>query len=172
MKNKIIKIVAIIALLFVLCFTLSACDPSPYNFKSEDLAEVISIELINYDNPEQKHFSSWVPNHTSDLKKFDFKKMNHLETLDQSGISAFADDLCDCEILYKYFAYDSPSGICIKLNYFNGDFLIVQSDYETGSFIGYIGKFNIYGEVADFIGCFESLSSYKRLVNNYFSTQI
>lgn len=133
---------------------------------------MISIKLINYDNPEQKHFSFWVTDHASDLKPFDNAKMSCLEILDDNRITDFVDDLCECDVLYKYYAYDPPNGKCIKLNYSNGDFLIVWSNYKTGSFSGYIGKFSIDGEIAEFIGCFESLTSYEDLVNNYFQTQI
>lgn len=172
MKAKNVKILTLIVFLLVSCFTLSACDPANYRFKKEDLARVISIELINYDNPAQKGFSSWVPDHESDLKSFDDDKMTRLEILDKSRISNFVYSLCNLNILYKYYAYDSPNGNCIKLNYANGDFLIIWSNYEESCFPGYIGIFSAEGEVINFIGCFESLSSYKYLVNNYFLTQI
>ena len=172
MNIKKLNVLTVIVFLLIFCLTLSACDPGNYRFTSEDLADVASIELINYDNPKQKHFSSWVPDHTSDLKPFDDTKMSRLEILEESRIADLVDDLCECDVLYKYFAYDSPNGNCIKLNYSNGDFLIVWSNYERGNFSGYIGKFSQDGEVVEFIGCFESLDSYKDLVNNYFQTQI
>jgi len=172
MNTKNVKMLTAIAFMIVFCFTLSACDPSSYRFANEDLAEVTSIELIKYDNPEQKYFSTWIPDYTSDLKAFDNDKMSSLETLDESRLADFVDDLCGCNILYKYFAYDSPNGTCIKLNYSNGNFLIVWSNYEKDSFSGYIGIFSPVGEVAEFIGCFESIDSYKKLVNDYFHTKI
>lgn len=172
MRNKFVKTVTIIVFLVVSCFTLSACDPGRYYFTSEDLSDVISIELINYDNPEQKQFSSWVPDHTSDLKPFDNSKMSRLEILDYNKKADFIESLCECLILYKYFACDSPNGICIKLNYSNGDYLIVWSNYQKGGFSGYIGRFTSEGKVAEFFGCFSSLTYYKDLVNNYFQTQI
>lgn len=48
MKNRFKKTFTVIAALLILCFTLSACDPAHYYFKSEDLAEIVSIELVNY----------------------------------------------------------------------------------------------------------------------------
>ena len=163
---------ALIGVIAAACFTLTACDPSHFYFEEEDLSDVVSIELINYDNPKQKEFSSWVPDHSSDLKPFDESKVTVLETLDESEIPDFTAKLCEPIILYWYFAYDSPNGICIKLTYSTGDFLIVWSDYQNGWFGGYIGKFTSEGEVKEFYGSFASLGSYTYLVNNYFETQI
>lgn len=172
MFRKQIKAITVLVFLLAFCFTLSACDPGNFQFTSDELASVTSIELISYDNPEQKHFASWVPDHTSDLKPFDDTKASRLEVLDDDKISDFLDELCEYNILYKYFAYDSPNGTCLKLNYRNGDFLIVWSYYQNGSFSGYIGRYSSDGEVAEFFGCFESLTYYKNLVNDYFQIQI
>ena len=156
--------------LIICCLTLTGCDPVSYRFHHDDLADIVSIELIQYDNPEQKDFLSWVPDHTSDLKPFDVSKVSVLETLDEDNISELIDTLCECYILDTYYAYDSPNGICLKLTYSNGDFLIISCD--ENSYEGYIGKFSPDGEVAQFIGCFENLSSFKTLVNDYFQTKI
>lgn len=172
MKSKSVKKLTIYALLLVFCFILSACDPTSYYFTGEDLADVISIELVDYDNPEQKSFGSWVFDRTSDLKPFDNSKMSQLEILAENKIFEFVDSLCECCILEEYFAFDSPNGICIKINYSNGDFMIIWSNYKYSNFSGYIGRYSPDGEVTEFIGCFEGLGSYINLVNNYFQTQI
>jgi len=172
MKKQKAKLLTKISLMSIFCVTLSSCDPGNFQFTSEELAEVKSIELINYNNPEQEHFLSWVPDHYSDLKPFENEKMSRLETLDESKITDFVADLCKCHILSTYYAYDSPNGNCLKLNYANGNFLIIWSDYEHNSFSGYIGTFTSSGEVDDFVGCFEDVNSYKGLVNDYFQTQI
>ena len=178
MKNKFSKVSKIgtsisslaILLLNICCLMLTGCDPSGYYFSHDDLADVVSVELIQYDNPGQKNFSSWVPDHSSDLKPFDDSKVSVLETLDEDQTSGLIDALCEFHILEKYYAYDSPAGLCLKLTYSNGDFLIVSCDEE--SYKGYIGRFSPDGEVARFIGCFASSSSFKTLVNDYFQTQI
>ena len=167
MKNKF----SLSVILLIICsFMLAGCDPVNYNFHRDDLEDIVSIELIQYDNPEQEHFSSWVPDHTSDLKPFDDSKVNILETLDDDHISELIDTLCACNILDTYYAYDSPNGLCLKLSYSNGDFLIVNCN--ENSYTGYIGKFSSDGEVAQFIGCFTSVESFKTLVNDYFQTKI
>ena len=152
------------------CFTLTACDPGTYYFEQEELSDIVRIELINYDNPEQKHFISWVPDHTSDLKPLDNSKISVLETLEEDKIPQFIDTLCEFDILYRYYAFDSPNGVCLKLSYSNGDFLIVNCNVP--SFAGYIGEFTSDGEVTAFIGCFSASSSFTTLVNNFFQTKI
>lgn len=167
-----IAIIALLIILSIVCFVLMGCDPGSYSFNREELSDVVKIELINYDNPDQDSFFSWVPDHSSDLKSFDNSKMTILENLGENKISDFLDDLCEYDVLDTYYAYDSPKGICIKLSYPNGDFMIIWGDYLHKSFDGYIGKFYSDGEVAEFIGCFSSYSSYESLVNDYFQTQI
>ncbi|MCI8434996.1 MAG: hypothetical protein HFK10_03415 [Clostridia bacterium] len=166
------KISKLLAILILICslFIFTACDPSPFYFEHEYLADTVSIELIRYDNPEQKHFLSWVPDHTADLKSFDQSKVTVLETLHENKIPDFIDTLCEYDILYKYYAFDTPNGICIKLNDSNGDFLIVSCN--ENSFAGYIGKFYSNGEVADFIGCFSALKYFETLVNDHFQMKI
>ena len=43
------------------------------------------------------------------------------------------------KVLYKYYAYNSPKDICIRLNYEKGNFLIVWANYAENSYVGYIG---------------------------------
>lgn len=170
--KKIWSKTAMILAFVALCFTLVACDPSTYRFEPDELDEVVKVELIAYDNPDQKHFFSWVPDHTADLKPFDNSAASVLETLDDDKIPDFIDALCETDVLYWYFAYDSPNEICLKLTYSDDSFLIVWSDYKNKSFAGYIGKFTADGEVDGFIGSFSALGYYTELVNDFFHTQI
>ena len=169
MKKIITTLVTILLILSALC-AFAACDPNEINLDHEYLSDIVSVELINYDNSAQRQFFSWVPDHTSDLKPFDESKISVRETLDADKFSDFIDTLCECSILEKYYAFDSPSGLCLKLTYSNGDFVIINC-YKY-SFAGYIGKFSSDGEVADFIGCFVNFNSFKILVNDYFQTKV
>lgn len=171
LKTLLLRAILIL-FLFIPCCMLTSCDPGSFNFKSEDLSEVVKIELINYDNPQQKHFFSWVPDHSSDLKPFDDSKASVLESLDKNRISDFCDTLCNSDILYLYYAYDSPNGICLKLTYSDGKYIIIWSAYEYKSYAGYIGSFYPDGSIAEFFGSFTALTSFKILVNNYFNTKI
>ena len=167
--KKTTKLLIIWLVLCSFCL-LAACDPGRYYFSQDELSGIIKIELIDYDNPEQKDFSSWVPDHTAELKPFDDEKISVLETLDEDNIPQLLANLCECRILYKYFDYDSPNGICLKLTYSNGDFLIISC--RESSYGGYIGKFSSNGEVAEFIGCFSGRSYFETLVNDFFLTQM
>lgn len=168
--KKWTKLLAIvIALCSLYAFAACAVDPVDYHFSYDELSDIVSIELIQYNNSRQKSFLSWVPDHTSDLKPFDEDKLSVLETLDEDRFPQFIDMLCECCILDTYYAYDSPNGTGFKLTYSNGDFLIVSCNEK--SFDGYIGKFSSDGKVVAFIGCFTRRSDYEALMNEFFPSE-
>ena len=158
--------------LIIMCFCLCSCDPGTYTIDPNSLEGVKTIELIDYKNPDQKHFASWVPNHFEDLKPFDTEKATVIEILPEERKSDFLDAFMQTDILYKYYAYDSPVDICIRLNYENGNFLIIWSNYKKNSFAGYIGRYSADGTVLSFWGSFSGLSYYQELINNFFSYNI
>ena len=151
------------ALLAVL--TLTACDPGSFSFRheSELLENAVGVELIDYKNDGRTHFRSWVPDHSRSLKKFNLQNATVLKTLDAAKLPAFLQELSAADILSEYYAYDSPGGECIRVNYENGDFLILCC--VDGSYRGYIGFFTADGAVKRFIGCFYSYDSYEALRN-------
>ena len=174
---KIGQLCAIIASVFVLvfcCFTFTACDPIRTTFKQEDLSDIVSIELINYDNHQQKKFATWVTDHSSELKPFDESKASVLEALDVDKTQQFIDSLCEYSIFLNYYKLDSPNGICIKLTYSNGDFLIINNQLNSGKLgkHGYIGRFSPNGEVAEFIGAFSTSNYFELLVTDFFQYNI
>ncbi|MCM1546042.1 MAG: hypothetical protein NC033_03290 [Clostridiales bacterium] len=163
MSKKFIKplilLVAMLLALSVIFFT--ACDPASYNYDLDNLrAPVKSVELVNYDNPSQKHFASWVPDHSGKLKPLNISEIQTTATLETDRIDGFMQDLAEKRILYKYYAYDSPEGVCIKIGYGDDCFDIISA--------GYIGTFSADGKVVDFIGWFSSSSSFDYLLNTYF----
>ena len=155
-----------------MCFCLCSCDPGTYTINPNSLEGVKTIELIDYKNPDQKHFASWEPNHFEDLKPFDTAKATVIEILQEERKSDFLDAFMQTDILNKYYNHDSPADICIRLNYENGNFLIIWSDYKKNSFAGYIGEFSADGTVLSFWGSFSGLSYYQELINNFFSYNI
>jgi hypothetical protein len=152
---------------------LASCDPAGYYFDAKELKQnIVSIELIEYKNDKQDHFISWVPNHMDDLLPMNLENITNLKKLDESRIESFIDALSNQYILYKYYSYNSPRGLSIKMNYCNGNYIIISYDHENTSFSGYIGIYTSKGEVSDYIGCFSNYDSYKFLVNYFFEMNI
>ena len=162
--------------IFFLCFSmilfLSACDPLTHVIQQDELTDVVSIELIEYKNPSQEQFTSWVPNHFEDLKPFDAANATVIEKLQDEKKSEFLDSFMETDILHTYYAYDSPADICIRLNYKSGNFLIIWANYKGNSFGGYIGTYSADGSVVSFWGSFSALVYYQDLVNNFFEYNI
>ncbi len=157
----------------LLCLVLTACDPGHYAFDYDELSDkVVSVELINYDNPDQKPFISWVPDHSSDLLPFDCSNSTLLEVLDEDRIPDFLNQLSQADTLYEYYVYNSPKGICMKLSLENGNFIIISCNHEKESFYGYIGEYSPEGEVTDFIGSFSSYYYFEKLVSDFFETDL
>ena len=164
------KIFAFIAVLIVSCICLASCDPGETCFTDEYSVEGITkIELVKYDNPDREDFITWVPDQTDDLEDYDSAKETVLATMNVRFHGAFIDELSQYGILHKYFTYDSPNGMCIKITYADGKFAIINSDDD--SFHGYIGMYNADGSVDSFCGCFYSRNFFVRLVENHFDFQ-
>ncbi len=159
------KKAAIISLCLVLIvLTLSSCDPNRFSPEDSWFENVVTVELIRYDNPNQKNFVSWVPDHSDDLVSFDNSKVEIIEELDNEKFDDFSMAFQSTEIMHTYYRCDSPDGVCIRVNYKNGEFLIIGRDY--------IGCFSENGEVSEFWGCFSARSYYSDLVNDFFEYQI
>lgn len=166
------KIICFICLMIMSFTLLCACDPGTYKISSDSLKNVTCIELIDYKNPDQKHFSSWVPDHFDDLAPFDNSNVTVIEELKEEKLSEFLETFAQTDILHTYYAYDSPKDVCIRINYSNGNFLIIWADYKNNSFRGYIGEYLSNGSVLSFWGSFSGLMYYQNLVNDFFSYNI
>lgn len=164
----------ILGLFFVLlvCFTSIACDPGTFEITENHLKDVTKVTLITYENPDQKHFASWVPNHFDDLVSYDTSKETLLEELPDEKKDEFLTSFSQTHILHTYYVYNSPKDICIKLTYSSGNFLIVWADYKNNSFAGYIGEYTADGAVVSFWGSFSSISYYEDLVSEYFTAPL
>ena len=165
------KIVALV-LLTIICFSICACDPASFEVSRDALNNVISVELIEYENPDQKHFITWVPDQFDELVPFNLANATILETLPKEKIPDFLDAFSTTDILHTYYAYNSPKDICIRLNYESGDFLIIWANYAESSYAGYIGEYSADGTVSSFWGSFSSLSYYTDLVNQFFACEL
>ena len=155
--------------LVIFCIFLTSCDPGIGTFGNiYPIDGVIKIELIKYDNPDQKDFATWVLDQSDKLKDYDLSKETLLETLDESRHEQFFDQLSQYDLLDKYYAYDSPNMMCIKMTYDDGDFVIINC---CEGFCGYIGRYTSSGEVKSFYGCFSAKAYFDRLVEQYFDFQ-
>ncbi len=163
--KKIISFVLLVVLLFSLC----ACDPGRYLIEQDSLEGIVSVDLIEYENANQKHFFSWVPNHFDELVPFINENAKVIERLPQEKLADFLHSFSKTDILHTYYAYNSPKDICIRCNYENGNFLIIWANYARKGAAGYIGEYSADGTVLSFWGCFSALSYYEELVNEYFN---
>ena len=157
-----------IVVAMAICFLLCACDPGSYSIDREALNNVVSIELIEYANPNQKHFSTWVLDKFNSLLPFVSDNATVLAGLPADKIQDFLDAFSKTDILSTYYAYNSPKDVCIKLNYENGNFLILWANYIDNSYAGYIGEYSSDGTVLSFWGSFSALGYYEDLVEQYF----
>lgn len=155
--------------LMIACFLLCACDPGSFLIDRDSLKGVVGVDLIEYTNPNQKKFTSWVPDQFDELMPFDLSDATVLESLPSEKISEFLDAFSNTDILHTYYAYNSPKDVCIRLNYENGNFLIIWANYAESGYAGYIGEYASDGTVLSFWGSFSSLDYYTDLVNQYFS---
>ena len=144
-----------------------------YHFNYEDLTEnVVSVELINYNNPDAKILTYHYGSQDSKLLSFVFEEMTVLEALDAEHFDDFFQQLSQVEILYEWYSYNSPKDICIRLVCENGDFEVLSCDYKNHSFYGYIGRYNTNGDVIEYIGTFEGLPDFENLINTFFTTEL
>ncbi|MBO5402704.1 MAG: hypothetical protein J6A85_06005 [Clostridia bacterium] len=155
------------ALLALFCVFLVSCamDPVMTHYDLETLEQnVVSVELISYENPNQKKFGSWVPDHSDKLVPVDLTKITVIKTLAEEDLQAFLLEFSNTTIMSTYYSYDSPAGECIRLNYENGDFMIA---HNGGGYSGYIGEFNADGTVKEFIGSFDGRSAFLDLLEYF-----
>ena len=163
------KKITMLLLAAILCCSLASCDPATFVIEREGLDDVVSVDLINYENPDQKHFKTWVPDQSDKLLPFVAENATIIKTLEPGHLQSFLDDFAKTDILHTYYAYNSPKDVCLRLNYKDGGFLIVWSNYKANSYAGYIGEYSQDGQVSCFWGCFSGLFYYTDLVSKYFN---
>ena len=161
--KRLMNLVTIIALLF----SFSACNELYfYYYDYDNLKEtVVMIELIRYNN-EAKEYSNIKE---EDILPFEFNKMEMIEVLSEDKMEKFWELFKNMRFVSGgrgVSFYDSPSGICIRMIYENGDFEIFTEEKQT--FTGdksYACSFYANGEVKKFIG-----AAYytKKLINQLF----
>ena len=161
------------SMLLICCFLmvfLSACGPIMIHLDQSELEnKVDKVELIQYENPGQKKFTFWFSDHSKQLQPFYFENVTILQELPSEKLPGTIDLLCKAEIREKYYAFNAPIGICLKITYSDGSFMIYYCD---SSCRGYVGIYAQDGEVLDYIGSPDSYEEYASLISKYFNTQL
>ena len=102
---------------------------------------------------------------------YDFNKEEVLETLAVDKIDDFTLDLSEIRFMdYSDFAKE-PVGICIKITYKDGKFIIITSTLMDVAY-GLVEVFDSNGYPIERIGEPESRKDYVALVNKYFKYKI
>ena len=129
--------------------------------------EIVSIELISYTPDEYA-----VTESTEDMLDFDSDKMEILEVLDTTENENFISDFSEIEFLQGYPHLNTPKGIGVKINYENGDFVVVtisflDDDSDGGNAILY----NSEGVFLEYYGGMSWIPGFVNLINKYFEAQ-
>ena len=167
------KKIACVILLLVMCCTLCACDPGEYQPPQEALDKVVSVELIQYANSEQKEYLLWIFDHYNELLPFVAENATVLEVLPADKLSDFLQSFSQKTLIGPHYAsYNSPGEICLRLKYENGDFLIVWADNQSGRYSGYVGEYSSNGAVLSYWGVPSNSFDYEGFVNEYFDYEL
>jgi len=168
-KGAIMKKIPLVILITSLCLFLAACDPSHFTYDAyRPSAAITSVELIEYNNPDVKLINNLYSNR--EIKRFDFDKMTTIETLDANTIDDFTITLSGIGMWNHWWIPDSPSDICLRVIYENGEFDVISYTDPDGN--GYFNRFDSIGKLVKYIGSFCERDSFVELVNNYFVIQI
>lgn len=163
------KKLIVIPFLILLTVFLVSCEPNKYFFKSNIRNnEIVSIELILYSQDNVA-----VVNSTDEMLDFVFENMETLEILDSAKNENFIDEFSIIEFFQGYSHLNTPNGIGVKINYQNGDFLIVtdriEDEDENG---GDAILFNSDGIFLEYFGSISWIQTFTGLIDDYFDTQV
>ena len=165
MKKAIIPIICVFLMLI-----LSACDPMMIGLEKSYLEnKVVKVELIHYENPKQKKFASWIPDHSGQLKPFDFNNVTIIQELPEESFSAFYDQISKAFIRQKYYIYNAPKGFCLRLTNNDGSFMIYCCNSTSR---GFCGLYSQEGEIIEYIGAPDSYKEYANLINEFFDVHL
>lgn len=169
------KKLALIAVIVLVAISLTACHPMGHYFDYEELkAAVVSVELINYDNPDSKRINGL----KEETKPFDFDKVEVLEVLAEEKIDDFLYALSDIEFFKMDYSNkkcnDSANGVTIIVKYSSGDFLVLDSkevrkNFFVAEYHNFIALYNSFGELKEHNLVWTDASFEVALVNRFFT---
>lgn len=153
-------------ILMLLTLILTACEPETYYFNYSDRNnEISSIYFISYNN------NGTIETVESNVAFSNYKLENEevIEELNLELMNQFIYDFGQLEFFLDYDHYNAQFGQGIKIDYDNGDFLIiVESILDSHSEISAV----LYNSEGIFISQYGGLSwrpHFVELINEYFS---
>lgn len=156
----------------ILCFFLTiflvSCEPDKYYFKNNTRNdEIIGVDLISYNADDIEIVES-----KDEMLDFNGDSMTIFESLNQSEVENFISEFTHLEFFLGYPHLSTPNGTGVKINYDNGDFLIITDSVLNND--GYIDAI-LYNSEYQFVEYFGSISwrqNFIDLINEYFQTQL
>ena len=153
-----------------LCLQLVACDPVNTSYSYPELVDdVVRVELINYRNPEAKTINTFFSQRELQTR-FDFSKMEVLETLDEEMMDGFFSELSSIWLWNHWVHLDSPLGRSVRLVYSNGDFEVISCCFGNGVEGGLIVRYDSSGKLLKNIGLVKYSYEFDILLNAFFET--
>lgn len=148
-----------------ICFLsiiVTSCTPIEYQYDYNELnSDVISVELIYYDNMNSKIVSDFLG--SAKHFNFFFASMKQVEIMEKEHYEGFFNAISAEAILNLVSHANSPTGLCIKMDYQNGDFDIISGHY--------CGRFSSDGTFQDFLGSW-GVEEFIQFVNENFNIKI
>jgi len=153
-----------------LCLQLVACDPVNTSYSYPELVDdVVRVELINYHNPEAKTINTFFSQRGLQTR-FDFSKMEVLETLNEELMDGFFSELSTIWLWNHWVHLDSPLGLSVRLVYSNGDFEVISCCFDNGAEYGLIVRYDSSGKLLKNIGLVKYRYEFDMLLNTFFGT--
>lgn len=138
----------IVIILFALIIC-TCCDPAIYHMSEADCKNITQIQLIYYENPDAAKLDRL----SERVIPFKFEKMQIVEIMSKEKREEFLTILPQLDYWPYEGRYDSPNGYSLKLDYDNGNFMIlsfneVECDYaalfdKNGNILSFLGLFII-----------------------------
>lgn len=162
MKKRFSLILSLLIIIFI-----SGCvsDPNTYYFNYEELSSnVISIELINYENSNPRIINV---NEIS-ISNIDFQKLEVLEELPSQSIDSFIRRISEITFHESNKSAEAPIGKGIKLNYKNGNFVLISCTLTKERGYSFVTEFDDRGNFVKHIAEFADRPKFEKLLEEYF----
>lgn len=158
-----------ILIMISISISLISCEPDKYFFKNNTRSdEIVSVELISY-SPENVS----VVESADEMLDFSSENMEVLEILDATKNLNFISEFSNIEFFQGYPHLNAPNGFGIRINYQNGDFLVVTDSFIDEDDNG--GDAILYSADGTFLVYYGSISwiqTFYSILRDFFDTQI